>query len=167
MGNSEVGHMNLGAGRIVYQDLAKINLVIKNNGLQNEKVLTDCLEYARNKEKKVHILGLLSDGGVHSHISHLEGLLDLIEDYKLPRVYLHAFTDGRDVDPKSGKKFINQIENKLEDKRTKFASLIGRYYAMDRDQRWDRVKLAYDLLVHGKIKLTVQMETIHLFLLHL
>ena len=125
-------------------------MVIKNNGLQNEKVLTDCLEYARNKEKKVHILGLLSDGGVHSHISHLEGLLDLIEDYKLPRVYLHAFTDGRDVDPKSGKKFINQIENKLEDKRTKFASLIGRYYAMDRDQRWDRVKLAYDLLVHGK-----------------
>ena len=150
MGNSEVGHMNLGAGRIVYQDLAKINLVIKNNGLQNEKVLTDCLEYAKNKEKKVHILGLLSDGGVHSHITHLEGLLDLIENYKLPRVYLHAFTDGRDVDPKSGKKFINQIENKLEDKRTKFASLIGRYYAMDRDQRWDRVKLAYDLLVHGK-----------------
>jgi 2,3-bisphosphoglycerate-independent phosphoglycerate mutase len=130
--------------------LAKINLVIKNNGLQNEKVLTDCLEYAKNKEKKVHILGLLSDGGVHSHISHLEGLLDLIENYKLPRVYLHAFTDGRDVDPKSGKKFVNQIENKLEDRRTKFASLIGRYYAMDRDQRWDRVKLAYDLLVHGK-----------------
>jgi 2,3-bisphosphoglycerate-independent phosphoglycerate mutase len=125
-------------------------LVIKNNGLQNEKVLTDCLEYAKNKEKKVHILGLLSDGGVHSHISHLEGLLDLIENYKLPRVYLHAFTDGRDVDPKSGKKFVNQIENKLEDRRTKFASLIGRYYAMDRDQRWDRVKLAYDLLVHGK-----------------
>ena len=123
---------------------------IKNSGLQNEKVLTDCLEYAKNKEKKVHVLGLLSDGGVHSHINHLEGLLDLIEDYKLPRVYLHAFTDGRDVDPKSGEKFVNQIENKLEGKRTQFASLIGRYYAMDRDQRWDRVKLAYDLLVHGK-----------------
>jgi len=150
MGNSEVGHMNLGAGRIVYQDLAKINLAVSNNSLRNEKVLTDSLEYAQKEGKKVHLLGLLSDGGVHSHINHLEGLLDIIDDHKLPQVYLHAFTDGRDVDPQSGKGFVKQIETKLQGKQTVFASLIGRYYAMDRDQRWERVKLAYDLLVHGK-----------------
>jgi len=150
MGNSEVGHMNLGSGRIVYQDLAKINLAVSNNSLRNEKVLTDSLEYAQKEGKKVHLLGLLSDGGVHSHINHLEGLLDIIDDYKLPQVYLHAFTDGRDVDPQSGKGFVKQIETKLQGKQTVFASLIGRYYAMDRDQRWERVKLAYDLLVHGK-----------------
>jgi len=150
MGNSEVGHMNLGAGRIVYQDLAKINLAVSNNSLRNEKVLTDSLEYAQKDGKKVHLLGLLSDGGVHSHINHLEGLLDIIDDYKLPQAYLHAFTDGRDVDPQSGKGFVKQIETKLQGKQTVFASLIGRYYAMDRDQRWERVKLAYDLLVQGK-----------------
>ena len=150
MGNSEVGHMNLGAGRIVNQDLVKINLAVENDELKNEKVLIDSLEYAQKDGKKVHILGLLSDGGVHSHINHLEGLLDLIEDYELPQVYLHAFTDGRDVDPMSGKNFVNQIENKLKGKQTKFASLIGRYFAMDRDQRWERIKLAYELLVHRK-----------------
>src|SRR6056300_1822136 len=150
MGNSEVGHMNLGAGRIVYQDLAKINLAVSNNSLRNEKVLTDSLEYAQKEGKKVHLLGLLSNGGVHSHIKHLEGLLDLVESHDLPQVYLHAFTDGRDVDPQSGKDFVQQIENKLKEKTAVFASLIGRYYAMDRDQRWERVKLAYDLLVHGK-----------------
>ncbi|MDA9571965.1 2,3-bisphosphoglycerate-independent phosphoglycerate mutase [Flavobacteriaceae bacterium] len=150
MGNSEVGHMNLGAGRIVYQDLAKINLAVQNNELQKEKVLTDSFEFAKKQGKKVHLLGLLSDGGVHSHINHLEGLFDLIEGYELPEVYLHAFTDGRDVDPQSGKGFVKQIEDKLQGKHAKFASLIGRYYAMDRDQRWERVKLAYDLLVHGK-----------------
>ncbi len=150
MGNSEVGHMNLGAGRIVYQDLAKINLAVENHELQNEKILTESFEYAKKDGKKVHILGLLSDGGVHSHINHLEGLLDLIEDYGLPKVYLHAFTDGRDVDPQSGKNFVNKIEKKLQGKRTEFASLIGRYYAMDRDQRWERVKIAYELLVYRK-----------------
>ena len=158
MGNSEVGHMNLGAGRIVYQDLAKINLAVENNELQNEKVLTDSLEYAKMEGKKVHLLGLLSDGGVHSHINHLEGLIDLIDTYELPQVFLHAFTDGRDVDPQSGKKFVQQIENKLNGKRTQFASLIGRYYAMDRDQRWERVKLAYDLLVHRKGKPSSNFE---------
>ena len=150
MGNSEVGHMNLGAGRIVYQDLAKINLAVQNKELQNEKVLTDSFEYAKKEGKKGHLLGLLSDGGVHSHINHLEGLLDLIEGYDLPQVYLHAFTDGRDVDPQSGINFVRRIEKKLEGKQALFASLIGRYYAMDRDQRWERVKLAYDLLIHGK-----------------
>ena len=158
MGNSEVGHMNLGAGRIVYQDLAKINLAVENNELQHETVLTESLVYAKKERKKVHLLGLLSDGGVHSHINHLEGLLDLIEEYELPQVFLHAFTDGRDVDPQSGKKFVNQIENKLKDKQTQFASLIGRYYAMDRDQRWERVKLAYDLLVHRKGEASTDFE---------
>jgi 2,3-bisphosphoglycerate-independent phosphoglycerate mutase len=158
MGNSEVGHMNLGAGRIVYQDLAKINLAISNNELKDEKVLTDSFKYAKKEGKKVHLLGLLSNGGVHSHIKHLEGLLDLVESHDLPQVYLHAFTDGRDVDPQSGKDFVKQIENKLADKRSIFASLIGRYYAMDRDQRWERVKLAYDLLVHGKGSPTSDFE---------
>tara|TARA_B100001057_G_scaffold270044_1_gene270239 strand:- start:28 stop:1542 length:1515 start_codon:yes stop_codon:yes gene_type:complete len=150
MGNSEVGHMNLGAGRIVYQDLAKINLAVKKNELRNIKVLTDSFQFAKKQGKKVHLLGLLSDGGVHSHINHLKALLDLIEDYELTEVYLHAFTDGRDVDPQSGKRFVNQIEEKLHGKHTKLATLIGRYYAMDRDRRWERVKLAYDLLIHGK-----------------
>ena len=158
MGNSEVGHMNLGAGRIVYQDLAKINLAISNNELKDEKVLTDSFKYTKKEGKKVHLLGLLSNGGVHSHIKHLEGLLDLVESHDLPQVYLHAFTDGRDVDPQSGKDFVKQIENKLADKRSIFASLIGRYYAMDRDQRWERVKLAYDLLVHGKGSPTSDFE---------
>ena len=149
MGNSEVGHMNLGAGRIVYQDLAKINLAVEKDELRNEKVLTDSLEYAKKEGKKVHLLGLLSDGGVHSHINHIEGLLDLIGEYKLNDVYLHAFTDGRDVDPQSGKHFVEQIEKKLAETGGHLASIIGRYYAMYRDQRWERVKKAYDLLVNG------------------
>ena len=158
MGNSEVGHMNLGAGRIVYQDLAKINLAVKKNELRNKKVLTDSFKFAKKQGKKVHLLGLLSDGGVHSHINHLKGLIDLIEDYELPEVYLHAFTDGRDVDPQSGKRFVNQIEEKLKGKHTKLATLIGRYYAMDRDRRWERVKLAYDLLIRGKGRSSADFE---------
>ena len=150
MGNSEVGHMNLGAGRIVYQDLARINVAVEKNELRNKKVLTDSFQFAKKQGKKVHLLGLLSDGGVHSHINHLTGLIDLIEDYEISEVYLHAFTDGRDVDPQSGKRFVNQIEEKLKGKHTKLATLIGRYYAMDRDRRWERVKLAYDLLIHSK-----------------
>ena len=150
MGNSEVGHMNLGAGRIVYQDLAKINLAVEQDTLKNEKVFIDSLAYAKKEGKKVHLLGLLSDGGVHSHINHLEALLDLIEDWELPQVYLHAFTDGRDVDPHSGKTFVKRIEERVATRSAVFASLIGRYYAMDRDQRWERIKLAYDLLIHGK-----------------
>ena len=116
MGNSEVGHMNLGAGRIVYQDLAKMNLAVKNNKLREETVLTDSLNYAKKEGKKVHLLGLLSDGGVHSHINHLEGLLELISTYELDHVFLHAFTDGRDVDPQSGINFIERIEKKMEKK---------------------------------------------------
>jgi len=149
MGNSEVGHMNLGAGRIVYQDLAKINLAVKNKQLGHNEVLSDYLTRAKKNNKKVHLLGLLSDGGVHSHIEHLEGLLELINEYQIKNVFLHAFTDGRDVDPKSGVHFVKRIEDKLNQTGGQLASIIGRYYAMDRDQRWERVKEAYDLLVHG------------------
>ncbi|RVT78667.1 2,3-bisphosphoglycerate-independent phosphoglycerate mutase [Flavobacterium sufflavum] len=150
MGNSEVGHMNLGAGRIVYQDLAKINLAVANKTLAQEQVLKDAFQYAKDNNKKVHFLGLVSDGGVHSHTSHLRGLIDATQDYGLNQVFIHAFTDGRDVDPKSGKKYIQDLENYIADTPVKIASVIGRYYAMDRDKRWERVKLAYDLVVHGK-----------------
>ena len=150
MGNSEVGHMNLGAGRIVYQDLAKINLAVANKTLAQEQVLKDAFQYAKDNHKKVHFLGLVSDGGVHSHTSHLRGLIDATQDYGLQDVFVHAFTDGRDVDPKSGKKYIQDLENYIANTSVKLASIIGRYYAMDRDKRWERVKLAYDLLVNGK-----------------
>ncbi len=149
MGNSEVGHMNLGAGRIVYQDLAKINLAIQNNTLKNETVLVDALKYAKDTNKNIHLLGLVSDGGVHSHINHIKGLLNTANDMKIDNIFLHAFTDGRDVDPKSGKSHIKNIINHMEKSTGKLASVIGRYYAMDRDKRWERVKLAYDLVVNG------------------
>lgn len=150
MGNSEVGHMNLGAGRIVYQDLAKINLALKEGTFKDETVLKDAFSHAKTQGKAVHFLGLVSDGGVHSHISHLKGLVEAVENYGLDEAYIHAFTDGRDVDPKSGKGFLEDLTQFCADKTTKLASVIGRYYAMDRDKRWERVKLAYDLLVHGK-----------------
>jgi len=150
MGNSEVGHMNLGAGRIVYQDLVKINLAVKNKTLEQEKVLVDAFNYAKENNKAVHFLGLVSDGGVHSHIKHLLGLVDAVEAYDIKKSYIHAFTDGRDVDPKSGYGFITELEEYLENKNTKIASVTGRYYAMDRDKRWERVKLAYDAMVNGK-----------------
>jgi 2,3-bisphosphoglycerate-independent phosphoglycerate mutase len=150
MGNSEVGHMNLGAGRIVYQDLAKINLAVANKTLAKEQVLKDAFQYAKDNHKKVHFLGLVSDGGVHSHTSHLRGLIDATQEYGLKEVFIHAFTDGRDVDPKSGKNYIQNLENYIANTSVKVASVIGRYYAMDRDKRWERVKLAYDLLVNGK-----------------
>ena len=150
MGNSEVGHMNLGAGRIVYQDLAKINLAVANKTLAKEQVLIDAFNYAKANNKKVHLLGLVSDGGVHSHTSHLRGLIDASQAYELDNVFIHAFTDGRDVDPKSGKKYLQDLQEYIAATPVKIASVIGRYYAMDRDKRWERVKLAYDLLVHGK-----------------
>ncbi|MBG6131206.1 2,3-bisphosphoglycerate-independent phosphoglycerate mutase [Aquimarina sp. EL_43] len=149
MGNSEVGHMNLGAGRIVYQDLAKINMAVKNNTLKEESVLLDAFRYAKEENKNVHLLGLVSDGGVHSHIDHIKGLLDAAHSYELKNVFLHAFTDGRDVDPKSGKTHIKNIQDYMSKTTGKLASIVGRYYAMDRDKRWERVKLAYDLLVNG------------------
>lgn len=150
MGNSEVGHMNLGAGRIVYQDLVKINLAVENKTLQEEQVLKDAFDYAKANEKDVHLLGLVSDGGVHSHINHLFGLLDTAKAKNIDNVYVHAFTDGRDVDPKSGYGFISELEEHLAKTTGKLATVTGRYYAMDRDKRWERVKLAYDALVHGR-----------------
>ena len=149
MGNSEVGHMNLGAGRIVYQDLAKINLAVAHNTLAKEQVLVDAFTFAKENNKKVHFLGLVSDGGVHSHTSHLRGLIDATQQYGLQNVFVHAFTDGRDVDPKSGATYIQDLENYIANTSVKIASVIGRYYAMDRDKRWERVKLAYDLVVNG------------------
>ncbi|WP_333695307.1 2,3-bisphosphoglycerate-independent phosphoglycerate mutase [Flavobacterium sp.] len=149
MGNSEVGHMNLGAGRIVYQELTRINLAVQHKTLNQEKVLQEAFLYAQNNHKKVHFLGLVSDGGVHSHTSHLKGLIDAAQDFGLKNVFIHAFTDGRDVDPKSGKGYIADLENYIQNTSAQLASICGRYYAMDRDKRWERVKLAYDLVVNG------------------
>ena len=149
MGNSEVGHMNLGAGRIVYQDLAKINLAVQNKTLAVEPVLQAAFDYAKTNNRPVHFLGLTSDGGVHSHINHLYGLLDAAKDFGLNDVFVHAFTDGRDVDPKSGADHISALVKYMENSTGKLASVIGRYFAMDRDKRWERVKKAYDLLVKG------------------
>ena len=157
MGNSEVGHMNLGAGRIVYQDLAKINLAVQNKTMSHEKPLRDAFEYAKNKQKPIHFLGLVSDGGVHSHTSHLRGLIDAAQESGVEQMFVHAFTDGRDVDPKSGKKYIEDLETYLLHKPAQLASVIGRYYAMDRDKRWERVKLAYDLIVNGEGKHTTNL----------
>jgi len=149
MGNSEVGHMNLGAGRIVYQDLAKINLAVANKTMNQEKPLMEAFDYAKKNHKSVHFLGLVSDGGVHSHTSHLRGLIEVAQAEGVQNMFVHAFTDGRDVDPKSGAKYISDLEDYLQNTNAKLASVIGRYYAMDRDKRWERVKLAYDLLVNG------------------
>ncbi len=149
MGNSEVGHMNLGAGRIVYQDLAKINIAVAEKTLSKEPVLVYALQYAKDNNKAVHFLGLLSDGGVHSHSSHLKGFIDAAQEAGIQQSYVHAFTDGRDVDPKSGKASIADLEAYIENTNTQIASLTGRYYAMDRDNRWERVQLAYDALVNG------------------
>jgi len=150
MGNSEVGHMNLGAGRIVYQDLAKINLAVKNKTLHTEPILQETFAYAKENNKKIHFIGLVSNGGVHSHIDHLKGLLSAAHNEKLENVFVHAFTDGRDVDPKSGAGHISNLQKHMAQTTGKLASVIGRYYAMDRDKRWERVKKAYDLLVFGK-----------------
>lgn len=157
MGNSEVGHMNLGAGRIVYQDLAKINLAVAHKTMSQEQSLIDAFQYAKDNKKAIHFLGLVSDGGVHSHTSHLRSLIDVSQDFGLEKVFVHAFTDGRDVDPKSGKKYIEDLENYIKNSTVKIASVVGRYYAMDRDKRWERIKLAYDLIVNGTGKHTVNL----------
>ena len=149
MGNSEVGHMNLGAGRIVYQNLVKINMAVENKTLGTEKVVIDAMNYAKENNKNVHVLGLVSDGGIHSHINHLKGLLNVFAENSLQNVYLHAFTDGRDCDPKSGKSFIADIQKYMETTTGELASITGRYYSMDRDKRWERVKIAYDAVVNA------------------
>ncbi len=149
MGNSEVGHMNLGAGRIVYQNLVRINMAVKDKTLGKEKVLLDALSYAKENNKNIHLLGLVSNGGIHSHINHLKGLLDVAAENDAKNVFLHAFTDGRDCDPKSGKFFINDIQEHMAKTTGELATITGRYFAMDRDKRWERVKIAYDALVNS------------------
>jgi len=150
MGNSEVGHMNLGAGRVVFQNLVRINMAAENGTFQSEPLLKDAFDYALKQNKKVHFIGLVSDGGVHSHINHLKGLLDAAKQLGLnENVFVHAFTDGRDTDPKSGKGFMTELLNHMEQSTGELASITGRYYAMDRDKRWERVKLAYDAMVNG------------------
>jgi 2,3-bisphosphoglycerate-independent phosphoglycerate mutase len=149
MGNSEVGHMNIGAGRVVYQDLVRINKAIEEQELDENPVLLQAFEYAKKNQKNIHFIGLVSDGGVHSHLEHLKGLVSIAHRQGVKNLFVHAFTDGRDTDPKSGKAFLGDLLNHLEKTTGKLASIIGRYYAMDRDKRWERVKLAYDLLVNG------------------
>ena len=150
MGNSEVGHMNMGAGRIVYQDFMRINKSIEDNSLEKNTQLLKLFNYCKQNNKPLHLMGLFSDGGVHSHINHLIALCKYANDYGLEKVYVHAFTDGRDCDPFSAKGFINDFEEKTCNYSCKIVSLIGRYFAMDRDNRWDRIKIAYDMLVNSK-----------------
>ncbi len=149
MGNSEVGHLNIGAGRIVYQELARIHKAIRERELHQNPTLLQALAYAKNNHKAVHFIGLVSDGGVHSHIDHLKALCDIAQEQGVAHAYIHAFTDGRDCDPKSGLGFIENILQHTEGSAVQLASVVGRYYAMDRDKRWERVKQAYDLLVKG------------------
>lgn len=150
MGNSEVGHMNLGAGRVVYQNLVKLNMAVENGTLGQEKVIQEAFEYAKRENKKVHFIGLVSNGGVHSHINHLKGFLTAAQEFGLhDNVFVHAFTDGRDCDPHSGFGFIDELQKHMDATTGKIATIVGRYYAMDRDKRWERVKLAYDAMVNG------------------
>ncbi|MCD4664856.1 MAG: 2,3-bisphosphoglycerate-independent phosphoglycerate mutase [Bacteroidales bacterium] len=154
MGNSEVGHLNIGAGRIVYQDLVKINKAIEDNSIVENKQLINAFSYARENKKSVHFLGLISNGGVHSLDTHLYKLCDITKDYGLKDVFIHALTDGRDTDPRSGLDFVKKLQMHLKKSNGKIASLTGRYYTMDRDKRWERIKMGYDLLVKGKGKKT-------------
>jgi len=149
MGNSEVGHMNLGAGRVVYQELGRINKAITDRTLHSNEILVSAFNYARDNNKSVHFIGLVSDGGVHAHINHLKALCDAANEKGLKDVFIHAFLDGRDTDPNSGLGFISSLDEHLKTSTGKIASLVGRYYAMDRDSRWERVKLAYDVMVNG------------------
>ena len=157
MGNSEVGHMNLGAGRVVYQDLARINLDIEEKTFKNNIILKKTLESVKKNNSKLHLIGLVSDGGVHSHISHLEEILSESKAMNLKNVFVHAFTDGRDVDPKSSIKLIERLNKKISECGASLSSLIGRYYAMDRDNRWERTKKSYDLLVNGTGKKSINI----------
>lgn len=149
MGNSEVGHMNIGAGRVVYQDLVKINQAVADESIAQNEVLKSAINYAKSNNKNIHLIGLVSDGGVHSHINHLKALISALDKNACNNVFIHAFTDGRDTDPKSGLGFIKNLQEHLDQTTGKIASICGRYFAMDRDKRWQRVKLAYDMLVHG------------------
>jgi 2,3-bisphosphoglycerate-independent phosphoglycerate mutase len=149
MGNSEVGHLNLGAGRIVYQELQRINVAVRDGSFSKNEVLQQALKYSKDNNKALHLIGLVSNGGVHSHINHVKALASLCAKEGLKEVYIHAFTDGRDTDPKSGLGFLTDLQHHLNETTGKIATVSGRYYAMDRDKRWERVKLAYDALVNG------------------
>lgn len=150
MGNSEVGHLNIGAGRIVYQELLRINNALKDGTLASNSCLQATINYAKTNNKAIHLMGLLSDGGVHSHINHLKGLCDVLHQQNIDKVFIHAFTDGRDTSPTGGAAYLQELEAHLQNSIGTIASIIGRYYAMDRDNRWERIKLAYDLLTQGK-----------------
>ena len=152
MGNSEVGHMNIGAGRVVYQPLVLINKYFEERWFDRHPVIQELVEYLRKTGKKLHLLGLVSDGGVHSHIEHLKGLVEMFERLGVSRCFIHAFMDGRDTDPHNGVRYIKALQQFLTGKKGKIASIIGRYYAMDRDRRWERIAKAYHLLVNGEGK---------------
>jgi 2,3-bisphosphoglycerate-independent phosphoglycerate mutase len=157
MGNSEVGHLNIGAGRVIYQDLVKINKECKTGEIKKNKVLIDAFSYARDNDKQVHFFGLMSDGGVHSLDKHLYTLCDMTMDYGLKNVFIHGFGDGRDTDPRSGIGYMRKLLDHIKRSNAKVASFVGRYYAMDRDKRWERIKEAYDLIVFGKGKPTTSI----------
>ena len=157
MGNSEVGHLNIGAGRVLYQDLVKINKSIADKSILKNKEIVSAFTYAKESGKAIHFMGLTSNGGVHSSLEHLFALCDIAKEYGLEKVYLHCFMDGRDTDPKSGKGFIEEVEAHCKQSAGVIASIVGRFYAMDRDKRWNRVKEAYDLLVEGKGKQATDM----------
>lgn len=150
MGNSEVGHLNIGAGRVVYQDLVKINKAIEDNSIESIPEIKQAYSYAKENDKKLHLIGLVSNGGVHSSMEHLFKLCEIADKYKLNKAYVHAITDGRDTDPKSGAGFIAELQEKISGTNVQIADIIGRYYAMDRDNRWERIKLAYDLYTKGE-----------------
>ncbi|MDE6196507.1 MAG: 2,3-bisphosphoglycerate-independent phosphoglycerate mutase, partial [Muribaculaceae bacterium] len=157
MGNSEVGHLNIGAGRIVYQDLVKINKAIASGSILDNAEIKNAFEYCAKTGQAMHFMGLTSTGGVHSSLEHLFALCDIAKHYNLKKVYLHCFMDGRDTDPRSGKGFIEKVAEHCEQSAGVIASIVGRFYAMDRDHRWNRVKEAYDLLVEGKGKQATDM----------
>ena len=157
MGNSEVGHLNIGAGRVLYQDLVKINRAIADGSIAKNPEIVSAFSYARDNDRAIHFMGLTSNGGVHSSLEHLYALCDLAKQYGLKKVYIHCFMDGRDTDPRSGKGFIEELQAHCDKSAGVIASIVGRYYAMDRDKRWDRVKEAYDLLVEGKGKQATDM----------
>lgn len=159
MGNSEVGHMNIGAGRVVYQDLVRVNKAIEDKELDNNPVLLHAFDYAKQNKKNIHLIGLVSDGGVHSHLEHLKALCSIAHHHHIQNLFIHAFTDGRDTDPKGGLGFLTDLQTHLNNTTGKIASVVGRYFAMDRDKRWERVKLAYDLLVHGTGESTTDVVT--------
>ncbi|MEM8939947.1 MAG: 2,3-bisphosphoglycerate-independent phosphoglycerate mutase [Bacteroidota bacterium] len=149
MGNSEVGHMNIGAGRIVYQDLVKIGNAVKDGSIAENETLKNAIQYSKEKRRPIHLIGLVSDGGVHSHIDHLKGLISAFSEANCEHIYVHAFTDGRDTDPKGGIEYLRNLQNHMAENVGTLATITGRYYAMDRDKRWERVKLAYNAMVHG------------------